>query len=1151
MKVLENNFNLNFRESSFNISNVSKGIEPFLISDLSKKLLNQNILVILDNNNDIYEYQKIIKKLNNTDNILAFPSWDISPYSYTSPSKRNISDRFKILINSNILNTKHKIIITSYKALVALLPDRDEIENNNYILKCNNNYNTNELISYLVNKGYNNASLVLEPNEFSSRGGIIDIWPVGENKPYRLDFFGNSLESIKEFDPISQISKGGIKKLIISQNIEPPFTKESVHIFIAKYRDLFGAVTNKKLLVNKVKNFIKPDGIEHWMPLFYKKKLITIFDYFKIDTIIFNNQSLSAAYEYIDEINSIYEDESNSYNLDLDNVNGPINTNLLYLEKKKLKKIIYNTKKITFDLFRNSNNKHSYDLKSFQNIEFNKKIFTDEDLKKSLNNLLDKKRNLKKVIFSAEDEKGLKKLRYYLEQCTNYKVKKIRSEKTSISECMDDSDIIDIIIFPITSGFENDFLKVLTAYEIFKIKKNKKTKSFSNNILNISHLNINDYIAHAEHGIGKYIGLKTINIAYMPHDCLVIEYLNNSKFYLPVENINSISKYSDSSSNVILDKLGSSSWINKKNNVKKRIKDLANSLITQAAKRNLLNGIKINIDYMKLAEFEKGFKYIETEDQNSSLEEVYKDLQSGKPMDRLICGDVGFGKTEIALRTAFILFTNNLKTLVIVPTTLLANQHFKTFTERFNKYTGVEIITRNTKKNYKNTILENLNKNKSHIVISTHSAFSLDFSDINIGLIITDEEQHFGVLQKEKIKKIKNNSHLLTLSATPIPRTLHMSLIGIRDLSLIKTPPVDRKNIRTTVCRYEKNVIRKAISDEKSREGQIFLIVPRIKDIENITKSLNDIYPNLSYEIVHGKLKSDVIEKSMTRFYDGIVDLLISTSIVESGLDIPKANTLIVYKADNFGLAQLHQLRGRIGRSKEKGYAYFTINKDKVSDNAIRRLKALQAMDSLGAGINLANYDLDIRGAGNLLGEEQSGQIIQVGVELYQKLLKECVNDINNIKHYDKSDVQINIKLAILIPEHYIEDLSLRLSIYRKLGEISDKKNIEVFETEMINRFGPIPQEFKNLIDIMLLKSEAVKAKIIRIDIDKKNIFIYFNKLFKDYTKNFINWVTDKDNNIFLLDTYKIKIDCSTNSENELLHVYKIVNRINKLLNLS
>jgi len=439
---------------------------------------------------------------------------------------------------------------------------------------------------------------------------------------------------------------------------------------------------------------------------------------------------------------------------------------------------------------------------------------------------------------------------------------------------------------------------------------------------------------------------------------------------------------------------------------------------------------------------------------------------------------------------------------------------------------------------------------KSNILIGTHALLSLKFSDINLGLIVVDEEQHFGVAQKEKIRSLKDNVNLLTLTATPIPRTLHMSLLGIRDLSLITTPPVNRQNIRTSVCNFEKGIIRKAIQNEKVRSGQIFLIVPRIRDIEKIIAKLKVIYPNLKLEIVHGKLKSKDIDNAMNNFYSGKCDLLLSTSIVESGLDIPKANTLIVYKADQFGLAQLHQLRGRIGRSIEKGFAYFTLEKKNITKNAERRLKALQAMDSLGAGINLANHDLDIRGAGNLLGEEQSGQIIQVGIELYQKLLKECIDDLKNIKKDFSDDIIINIKLPILIPENYIYDLSLRLSTYRKLGELRSNEDFMLFEEEMINRFGLIPNQFKNLIELVKLKVLAAKTKIIRIDANQEYINVYFNKDFKDYPEEFIKWITKNKNYVKLVDEFKIKIfnNKIIDIENLLLHVYEIVNTINLVL---
>ena len=1146
MKLLENKFKLAFKNYSFNFSNVSKGVKPFLLADLINKSTDDCALIVLSNNAILNSYLKILKNITNKSNIFILPSWDCSPYDNFSPSKQNINERFKVFIDSN--NKSQKVIITTYKSLAMLLPNKDEVNSKKIDFKVGNEYEVKKIITNINSKGYNHVNLVLEPNEFTLRGGIIDIWPLGQNKPYRLDFFGDKLESIKEFDPVSQISKLNHESISVHQSLEPPLTESSINTFISKYREIFGPTANKELFLHKIKSFNKLDGIEHWLPLFYNKKLISIFDYFEPTTIIMDDGITKKVYDYIESVALSYEEKIDVYKTDKDNINGPIEPKLLYFQVNSLKAKLEKINKIQFNNF-TSNETLNYDLETIDNLEFKIKASTEEELIGILSKLITKVIFNKKIIFAVDDISNEKKIKYYIESAIKNSEYKVRLGKRNLTDCMDDLNTIDIIIFPIDYGFENTYLKLITSYEIFQIKAKSKEKKYKNNISNISNLNMEDYIVHNDHGVGRYLGLKTIQIAHMPHDCLVIEYLNASKLYIPVENINVISKYGDSGKNVTLDKLGSKTWDKKRNSVKKKIRDLANALIVEAAKRDMSSSVKVTINYKDLAKFEEGFKFNETDDQLNSLEEVYADILSGRSMDRLVCGDVGFGKTEIALRTSFIMSNNHLKTIVIVPTTLLANQHFKTFKSRFKNYTNVEILSRNTKKNEKENILKKFKSSSTNILICTHSIFSVDLRDFKLGLIVVDEEQHFGVLQKEKIKKIKSNIHLLTLSATPIPRTLHMSLIGIRDLSLIKTPPVDRKNIITRVCRFEKSIIRKAISDEKIRNGQIFLIVPRIKDITDIIKNLKLIYPNLKYQIAHGKLKPNEIEFAMTQFYNGEVDLLISTSIVESGLDIPRANTLIVYKANNFGLAQLHQLRGRIGRSNEIGYAYFTIDKNNISENAILRLKALQAMDSLGAGINLANYDLDIRGAGNLLGEEQSGQILQVGIELYQKLLQECVNDIKNIKEESNSDIQVNIKLAILIPEYYISDLSLRLSIYRKLGEINNQDNIRVFENEMINRFGPIPIEFKNLIDLMSLKAEAAKARVVRIDVDQEKILIYFNKNFDKYTKNFINWVTDKNNNVSLLDTYKIKINnFETENKNQLLQVYKIINRIKILL---
>ena len=1145
MQVLENNFKLNFNNSSFNFYNASEGILPFVVAEILDN--SKKIIIVLRDNKYLIPFENSLKAITGLKNILIFPSWDCFPYSNVSPSNHNINARFKVLSDSLLNENTSKVIITSFKNLVMLLPNKKEVKNNIFLLEKNKEYNLKRIINDISSRGYNQVNLVLEPNEYAIRGGLIDIWPVGATSPYRLDFFGNILESVKHFDPISQISNEEKSSISIYQNIEPPLSEEAKSSFISNYRNHFGPASNKALFVQQLHDSNKIDGIEHWMPLFYKNKFISFFDFFNPEYLIFDHSILSDIEIFYDEINSSYTDRVEVAKNKMDSMNQPIKENLLYLDKVYLNERVNKVKKIIFNKF-NSNNTLHYNLNTSDNIESQIKISTDNDLNKLLSNIIHKK-NDKKIIFVADNIKNRDKLLFSLNNLFKSSEYVFRTSKNTLSECFDDQEVIDFIILPIDKGFENKFIKIISFYEIFKIKKYSAIKNFKNNI-NVSNLNLDDYVAHNDHGIGRYLGLKAILIDDLPHDCMVLEYLNKAKLYLPVENINLISKYGNSDKNVSLDKLGHSNWDAKKKSVKKKIRDLASSLISIAAKRDIAKSIKMNIDNIKLQEFERGFKFNETADQTACLTEVFNDLKSLKPMDRLICGDVGFGKTEIALRACFITSINNLKSIIIVPTTLLANQHFKNFKERFSNYTEVALITRNTTKSNKNNIMQKFESIKCNILIGTHALLSLNFNNINLGLIVVDEEQHFGVSQKEKIRSLKNNINLLTLTATPIPRTLHMSLLGIRDLSLITTPPVNRQNIRTTICSFEKAVIRKAIQNEKVREGQIFLIVPRISDIEKIILKLKIIYPKLKYEIVHGKLKAKDIESAMYNFYTAKCDLLLSTSIVESGLDIPKANTLIVYKADQFGLAQLHQLRGRIGRSSLKGFAYFTLERSNITKNAERRLKALQTMDSLGAGINLANHDLDIRGAGNLLGEEQSGQIIQVGIELYQKLLKECIDDLRNINKDFSDDVIINIKLPILIPEIYISDLSLRLSIYRKLGELRLREDFLNFEEEMVNRFGLIPSEFKNLIELVKLKVLAASTKIIRIDANQDNIYIYFNKEFKDYSEQFIKWITDNKTYITLVEEFKIKISNKEKIDIEklLLRVYEIVNTINKIL---
>ncbi len=1129
-------------------SNVNKGIKPFLINEIYRTYSDKSIMVILENNNDIDLYYNLFKNFFFTDNIIRFPSWDSIPFEELSPSQPILNERFK---SFNSIQQKKKndslILFTNLDALLQLVPNKSTLEKNYFCVKSCQELSLDQLNSQLNHQGYEKVGVVLEPYEYAVRGGIIDLWPIGQEHPYRVDFFDNVVESIRKFNPISQISFHKVDKIIICNSFESPRQHEANKIFIENYRNLFGPSANEELFIHKLKNDIKADGIENWLPLFYKDKLEDITEFFKPDIIISDDSFLEKTKNKLDEIISMYEEKKNMSDMGNESINSPIPPELFYCSYKRLNEIYNNNKFKKLCYLEKEKNSKNYKVNCKENIEFHNIHFSNDEIIQRLKKIIDHNKGIKKIILSYSSNKEKNKI---IDLFSYLNERKFRDIKKTIEDCMDNLEVIDILLIPIEEGFELPLLKIITHNEIFKKKTNISPKKVRNNLIDIAQLQINDVIVHISHGIGKYLGLKTIKINNSPHDCLVIEYLEKSKLYVPVEDIRLISKFGEANENILLDKLGSGSWEKKRSNVKKRIRDLANSLITIAAKRSTMKGLKLKINQNKLENFSKSFNFIETDDQLATLDEVYKDLCSGKLMDRLVCGDVGFGKTEIALRASAVVTDNNFTVLIIAPTTLLARQHFSTFQKRFKNINTVGLIDRNINAKKKKEIIQEFLDKNIKILVSTHAIFSADLKDADLGLVIIDEEQRFGVSHKEKIKKIKSGVHLLTLTATPIPRTLHMSLMGIKDLSLIKTPPVDRKSIDTKVIKFDNAVIKKAIFREKSRSGQIYLVVPKVKDIPIIHDRIKSIYPNLRIGIAHGKLTAMKLESVMDNFYNYKSDLLISTTIVEAGLDIPKANTLIVYKSDNFGLAQLHQLRGRIGRSDKKAYSYFTLEKNVVSKNAVRRLKALQTMDDLGAGMQLANYDLDIRGAGNLLGEEQSGQISQVGIEMYQRLLKECMNDLKGEDNYiNAEEIEVSIKLPILIPEKYIPNLSLRLSIYRKVGEFQEKDEMNLFKEEMINRFGIIPVEFSNYLDVMYLKLLCGKCSISKVYVFNKYYQITFNKKRKKYSESFIKWITDNKNKITLKDSHVIKIEHDIQEvKKQLLNIIDLTKNMLELL---
>jgi transcription-repair coupling factor (superfamily II helicase) len=629
------------------------------------------------------------------------------------------------------------------------------------------------------------------------------------------------------------------------------------------------------------------------------------------------------------------------------------------------------------------------------------------------------------------------------------------------------------------------------------VRPRRAARRAENFIAEATSLAPGDLVVHVDHGIGRFAGLQAIEAAGAPHDCLEIHYAEGAKLYLPVENVDLLSRYGSEEATVDLDRLGGGNWQARKARMKSRIREIAGELIKIAAERQLREATRLAVGPGAYDEFCAGFPYEETDDQLAAIDATIKDLGSGRPMDRLICGDVGFGKTEVALRAAFIAALGGKQVAVIVPTTLLARQHFKTFSERFRGFpVNVAQASRLVPAAELAKVRAGLADGAIDIVIGTHALLGKTIKFKDLVLLVVDEEQHFGVAHKEKLKTLRSEVHVLTLTATPIPRTLQLALSGVRDLSIIASPPVDRLAVRTFVSPFDPVTVREALLREKYRGEQAFYVCPPIDDLAGAKDFLDKTVPEVRVAVAHGQMPATTLDDIMSAFYDGKYDVLLSTTIIESGLDIPTANTLIVHRADRFGLAQLYQLRGRVGRAKLRAYALLTLPIQKpITPQAERRLKVLQSLDTLGAGFQLASHDLDIRGAGNLLGEEQSGHIKEVGFELYQQMLEEAVISLKagiTAPVADRWSPQITIGAALLIPENYVADLSVRLALYRRLAEIEDDRDIDGFAAELVDRFGKLPQEVEHLLQVVAIKALSRRANVEKVEAGPKGIVLSF-----------------------------------------------------------
>ncbi|MFP3943620.1 MAG: transcription-repair coupling factor, partial [Alphaproteobacteria bacterium] len=868
------------------------------------------------------------------------------------------------------------------------------------------------------------------------------------------------------------------------------------------YVAAFGAVTDDDPLYEAVSAGRKYQGMEHWLPLFYEK-VETVFDYLPGAPVTLDPLAEEAREERLAHIADYYQARADAAGTPATAFGAPrykpLPPDALYLMAEEWARELEMRAVRAFSPFKAPEGPHTVDAGGARG-----RNFAPERKREGVNvfdalathiEALHKDR--KRVMIACWSKGSRERMGTVL---ADHGVEAAEPVPGWREAQKLGRGSVALSILGLEHGFETADFAVIGEQDILgdRLIRRRRGRRAENFLTEASSLPQGDLVVHVDHGIGRYEGLRTIDVAGAPHDCLELIYHGGDKLLLPVENIELLSRYGTDDGNVHLDRLGGHNWQARKARLKERIRDMAERLIKVAAERALQPADAYHPEQGLYEEFCARFPYEETEDQERSIADVIEDLGKSTPMDRLVCGDVGFGKTEVALRAAFVAAMSGKQVAIVVPTTLLARQHYSTFTERFAGWPlTVRQLSRMVGTKKAGETRKGLADGSVDIVIGTHALLSKNIRFRNLGLLIVDEEQHFGVAHKERIKQLKANVHVLTLTATPIPRTLQLAMSGIKELSIIATPPVDRLAIRTFVSPFDPVVVREALLREHYRGGQSFFVCPRIADLREVADFLDEQVPEVKYVVAHGQMPPSQLEEIMAAFYDGRYDVLVSTTIVESGLDIPTANTLIVHRADRMGLAQLYQIRGRIGRSKQRGYAYLTVPPRRtLTANAEKRLKVLQSLDSLGAGFTLASHDLDIRGAGNLLGEEQSGHVREVGVELYQAMLEEAVAGLRSGDHEVEAGEQwsphINVGTAVLIPEDYVEDLNVRLSLYRRLADLEKQEDIDAFAAELIDRFGPLPEEVTHLLAIIAIKGLCRAARVSKVDAGPKGITLTF-----------------------------------------------------------
>ena len=1076
--------------------------------------------------------------------ILFFPSYNILPFKFLSYHNEIAGNRIRVLYQL-LEERSPSIVVITVEALLNKIIPRNEISRYAELLIVGEEIERDYLVTKLISGGYTHAAIVEEPGDFSIRGGIIDIFSPLYADPLRIEFYGDLVESMRFFSASSQRKFDDISEAVLLPAREVILDNQLLPDIISRIRTLANEldvpVTHTRNVIDRLRKNEELAGIESLMPLIYPQ-LDTIFEYIPQNSLVVadNPAELEKAAQETEE------GVIRNHALARDERRLCVPPEELYLTWSQASAFLSERKPLVFktlDVLKIEEAPQMHPCRFEAVIEYN------TDLSLALKNPRERENLLKPLVEWLTDKK---QLGYYtLVACRTesqadrlklllapYGLQPVRLNGFSQTER--NRGQLGICIGQVSGGFvwPSANLALITDDEIFGVRKQRRKSAkprAAAQLLDMQELKKDDLIVHNDHGIGQYGGLAKLTVEGLTNDFLVIVYKGGDKLYLPVDRMSVVQKYMGVDGvTPILDTLGGKSWERLKSKVKKSAEKIAGELLKLYARRKVDQGHAFSAPDSYVQDFESGFAYEETADQQKSIEEVLLDMQSPTPMDRLVCGDVGYGKTEVALRASFLAVNDGKQVAVLVPTTILAEQHYATFCSRFERYpVNIACLSRFRSPRIQRAILDDLKAGKVDIVIGTHRLLQKDVLFNDLGLIVLDEEQRFGVKHKEKLKRLRSTVDVLALTATPIPRTLHLSLVGVRDISIISTPPEYRKSIITYISEFDDAVIADAVRRELRRQGQIFFVHNNIHSIDKMADKLKRLVPEVKLAVAHGRMDEDQLEEVMFLFMNKEIDMLVCTTIIESGLDIASANTIIVNRADRFGLAQMYQLRGRVGRSDEQAYAYLLIpHESLLGKDARKRLKVLMEHSDLGSGFQIAMSDLKIRGGGTILGASQSGHIAAVGYDMFLKLMESAIAELKGEAMVEPLEPEININMSALLAEHYIPDIDQRMSAYRRLAKMTDLSQIADFKSELIDRFGPLPDEATNLLFKIVLKVLAKKAGVSRLDMTNQNLILYFSQAHQRNPAAMVDMIIAAPERFHLSPDYVLRVRLASNTLN-------------------